>query len=119
MGGKLPDPDAAGYTLGNLRDPSGSLLLVEQAEGGNICGNDYPSFCMGPTGPAANEQSPFQIQIANGQARPWGKITYGLHGQRFNYLFLDGRVAIHKITETVGTGTTNAPKGMWTMIPGD
>jgi prepilin-type N-terminal cleavage/methylation domain-containing protein/prepilin-type processing-associated H-X9-DG protein len=119
MAGKLADPDASGYTLGNLRDPSGSLLLVEQAEGGNICGNDYPSFCMGPTGPAANEQSPFQIQIANGVARPWGKITYGLHGQRFNYLFLDGRVAIHKITETVGTGTTNAPKGMWTMIPGD
>jgi hypothetical protein len=26
---------------------------------------------------------------------------------------------IYKITDTVGTGTTNAPKGMWTMVGGD
>jgi prepilin-type N-terminal cleavage/methylation domain-containing protein/prepilin-type processing-associated H-X9-DG protein len=117
LSGKLADPDAAGYTLANLPDPSGSLLLVEQPEGGNICGNDWPSFSMGPTGPASNEQSPYQIPT--GSARPWGKIAYGLHGQRFNYLFLDGRAAIHKITETVGRGTTNNPLGMWTMVSGD
>jgi prepilin-type N-terminal cleavage/methylation domain-containing protein/prepilin-type processing-associated H-X9-DG protein len=116
-GGKLADPDASGYNLSNIPDASGSILLAEQPEGGNICGNDYPSFCMGPTGPNANEQTPYQIPT--GSVRPWGKIAYGLHGQRFNYLFLDGRVAIHKITETVGRGTTNAPFGMWTMIPGD
>jgi prepilin-type N-terminal cleavage/methylation domain-containing protein/prepilin-type processing-associated H-X9-DG protein len=115
--GKLADPDAAGYTLANLPDPSGSILLAEQPEGGNICGNDWPSFCMGPTGPAANEQTPYQIPT--GSARPWGKIAYGLHGQRFNYLFLDGHADIYKITQTVGRGTTNAPFGMWTMVPGD
>ena len=118
LAGKVADPDASGYTLANLPDPSGSLLLVEQPEGGNIVGNDYPSFCMGPTGPeTAAEQTPYQIPT--GSRRSWGKITYGLHGQRFNYLFLDGRVAILKITQTVGSGTTNAPKGMWTMILGD
>jgi prepilin-type N-terminal cleavage/methylation domain-containing protein/prepilin-type processing-associated H-X9-DG protein len=116
-GGKVPPWDATTYTLGAVPDPSGSLLLVEQPEGGNIVGNDWPSFCMGPTGPNSNEQTPYQIPT--GSVRPWGKIAYGLHGQRFNYLFLDGRVAIHKITETVGSGTTNAPKGMWTMIQGD
>lgn len=115
--GKVPDWDASTYFLANIPDPSGSILLAEQPEGGNICGNDWPSFCMGPTGPNSNEQTPYQIPT--GSARPWGKIAYGLHGQRFNYLFLDGRAAIHKITETVGTGTTNAPKGMWTMILGD
>ena len=115
--GKVPPWDATTYTLGGIPDPSGSILLAEQPEGGNICGNDWPSFCMGPTGPNANEQTPYQIPT--GSARPWGKIAYGLHGQRFNYLFLDGRAAIHKITETVGGGTTNAPKGMWTMIAGD
>jgi prepilin-type N-terminal cleavage/methylation domain-containing protein/prepilin-type processing-associated H-X9-DG protein len=114
---RVPSWDTSTYTLGSIPDPSGSLLLVEQPEGGNICGNDWPSFSMGPTGPASNEQSPYQIPT--GSVRPWGKIAYGLHGQRFNYLFLDGRVAIHKITETIGTGTTNAPKGMWTMIQGD
>jgi prepilin-type N-terminal cleavage/methylation domain-containing protein/prepilin-type processing-associated H-X9-DG protein len=115
--GKVPPWDATTYALGAIPDPSGSLLLVEQPEGGNICGNDWPSFCMGPTGPNANEQTPYQIPT--GSPRPWGKIAYGLHGQRFNYLFLDGRAAIHKITDTVGSGTTNAPKGMWTMIAGD
>ena len=39
--------------------------------------------------------------------------------RRFNYLFIDGHVATHKITETVGRGTTNNPFGMWTMVAGD
>ena len=51
--------------------------------------------------------------------QPWGTAAYGLHSRRFNYLFHDGHVAIHPITATVGTGTTNAPRGMWTMVPGD
>jgi prepilin-type processing-associated H-X9-DG protein len=54
-----------------------------------------------------------------GGRKAWGANAYGLHGKRFNYLFFDGHVNIYKITDTVGTGTTNAPKGMWTMIAGD
>ncbi len=116
--GSLPDKDAAGYATSVSQDPSGTIQLAEQPEGGNIAGNDYPSFCMGPTGPeTAAEQSPYQI-VTNGR-KAWGAYAYGLHGRRFNYLFQDGRVAIHKITETVGRGTTNAPQGMWTMILGD
>jgi prepilin-type N-terminal cleavage/methylation domain-containing protein/prepilin-type processing-associated H-X9-DG protein len=119
--GSLPDWDAKGYKDSVVRDAAGTILLVEQPEGGNICGNDWPSFCMAPTGQAQgstySEQSPFQIVVGGKQA--WGSSTYGLHGRRFNYLFHDGHVAIHRITETVGTGTTNAPKGMWTMVPGD
>jgi prepilin-type processing-associated H-X9-DG protein len=49
----------------------------------------------------------------------YGTAAYGLHGRRFNYLFHDGHVGIHKITDTVGKGTTNAPLGMWTMTAGD
>lgn len=49
----------------------------------------------------------------------WGATTYGLHGQRFNYLFHDGHVVIYRMKDTVGTGTLNAPKGMWTMKAGD
>jgi len=119
--GSLPDWDAKGYKETVVQDPAGTILLVEQPEGGNICGNDWPSFCMAPTGRAQgstySEQSPFQIVI--GGKQPWGSSAYGLHGRRFNYLFHDGHVAIHRITDTVGTGTTNAPKGMWTMVPGD
>jgi prepilin-type processing-associated H-X9-DG protein len=49
----------------------------------------------------------------------YGVTAYGLHGKRFNYLFHDGHVGLHRITDTVGTGTTNAPRGMWTMVRGD
>lgn len=44
--------------------------------------------------------------------------AYGLHSQRFNYLFHDGHVPL-KTTETLGTGTLANPKGMWTMTAGD
>jgi prepilin-type N-terminal cleavage/methylation domain-containing protein/prepilin-type processing-associated H-X9-DG protein len=118
--GSLPDWDARGFKDSVVKDPAGTLLLVEQPEGGNIAGNDWPSFCMGPTGPAQGgypEQTPYQI--VTGEKQKWASSTYGLHGRRFNYLFHDGHVAIHRITDTVGTGTTNAPKGMWTMIQGD
>jgi prepilin-type N-terminal cleavage/methylation domain-containing protein/prepilin-type processing-associated H-X9-DG protein len=119
--GSLPDWEPRGYKESVVRDTAGTILLVEQPEGGNIAGNDWPSFCMGPTGPAAPgdypEQTPYQIVI--GGKQKWGASTYGLHGKRFNYLFHDGHVATLPITATVGTGTTNAPRGMWTMRPGD
>ncbi len=118
--GSLPDWEARGYKDNVAPDPAGTILLVEQPEGGNICGNDWPSFCMGPTGPPQGgypEQSPYQV--VTGEKQKWSATTYGLHGRRFNYLFHDGHVAIHRITDTVGTGTTNAPRGMWTMKPGD
>jgi len=114
----LPDWEPRGYKDTVVMDPAGTFLLVEQAEGGNIAGNDWPSFCMGPTGPASDQdQSPYQI--VTGGRQNWGQTTYGLHAGRFNYLFHDGHVAIYRITETVGTGTTNNPRGMWTMKPGD
>ena len=118
LSGALPDWNAKGYATSAAQDPAGTILLAEQAEGGNIAGNDYPSFCAGPTGPeTAKDQTPYQI--VTGGKQSWGKETYGLHANRFNYLFQDGHVSIHKITETVGKGTTNAPFGMWTMTAGD
>src|SRR5438046_1833652 len=107
--GSLPPWDPPGYKSSIVKDPAGTLLLVEQPEGGNIAGNDWPSFCMGPTGPSSGDQSPYQI--ATGGRRNWGANAYGLHSRRFNYLFDDGHPSIHKITDTVGTGTTNQPRG--------
>ena len=118
LSGALPDWNPKGYANSAIQDATGTILLAEQAEGGNIAGNDYPSFCMGPTGPeTAKDQTPYQI--VTGAKQAWGKTAYGLHANRFNYLFHDGHVAIHKITDTVGKGTTNAPFGMWTMKAGD
>jgi prepilin-type processing-associated H-X9-DG protein len=73
-----------------VQDPGGTFLLVEQPEGGNIAGNDWPSFCEGPTGPSQGDQTPFQIPV--GGRKAWGANSYGLHGRRFNYLFFDGHV---------------------------
>ena len=115
--GSLPDWEPRGFKTSAVIDASGTLLLVEQPEGGNIAGNDWPSFSQGPTGPSSGDQTPYQIAI--GGRQQWGAKAYGLHGKRFNYLFFDGHVGIHRITDTVGTGTTNAPRGMWTMTPGD
>ncbi len=116
--GSLPDWEPRGYPESVVQDPAGTLLLVEQPEGGNIAGNDWPSFSMGPVGPATSgDQSPYQIAL--GGRQKWGETAYGLHARRFNYLFHDGHVAIHRIQDTVGTGTTNAPRGMWTMRVGD
>ena len=113
----LPPWDPPGYKSNVVKDPTGTLLLVEQPEGGNIAGNDWPSFCMGPTGISSGDQTPYQI--ATGGRRAWGAVAYGLHGKRFNYLFHDGHVQTLRITDTVGSGTTNAPKGMWTVTAGD
>lgn len=116
--GALPPDEPPGYKNTIVPEPSGTILLVEQPEGGNIAGNDYPSFCKGPVGPAeAGDQSPYQIVVGGSQT--YGNSAYGLHGQRFNYLFHDGHVEALKTTDTVGTGNVNFPKGMWTATGGD
>jgi prepilin-type N-terminal cleavage/methylation domain-containing protein len=50
--GSLPDWEPRGFKTSAVIDASGTLLLVEQPEGGNIAGNDWPSFSQGPTGPS-------------------------------------------------------------------
>lgn len=122
--GSVPDWDGPGYKSGNVKDQAGTLLLVELPNGRNIAGNDWPSFCVGPTfGPgniAGFDDNCYQVAPNNGTTSwGYGASAYGLHNQRFNYLFHDGHVAQLKYTETVGLGTTNAPRGMWTLTPGD
>ncbi|HYG33144.1 MAG TPA: hypothetical protein VEC99_00070, partial [Clostridia bacterium] len=62
----------------------------------------------------------FQTTTA-GANKGWnyGATSYGLHGNRFNYLFHDNHVSVLKISNTVGSGKLTAPRGMWTMISGD
>jgi prepilin-type N-terminal cleavage/methylation domain-containing protein/prepilin-type processing-associated H-X9-DG protein len=120
--GQLPDWDAPGYRDSVIQDPAGTLLLVELPNGRNAAGNDWPSFCAGPgTGvPGGLSADCVQLSAASSFNKiSYGSMAYGLHGGRFNYLFHDGHVGILKTTDTVGTGSTNAPKGMWTMTAGD
>ncbi|HVV00433.1 MAG TPA: hypothetical protein VHH88_03665, partial [Verrucomicrobiae bacterium] len=48
-----------------------------------------------------------------------GMIVYKSHGNRFDYLFHDGHVQTLKIEQTVGTGTLQNPRGMWTVTRND
>jgi prepilin-type N-terminal cleavage/methylation domain-containing protein/prepilin-type processing-associated H-X9-DG protein len=121
-GRSLPDGAPRGYQQSVVKDPAGTLLLVELPNGRNVAGNDWPSFCAGPGSGTPGSLSQDCVQISADSTFnkvKYGAIAYGLHGRRFNYLFHDGHVGIHKITDTVGSGTTNAPKGMWTMTAGD
>jgi prepilin-type N-terminal cleavage/methylation domain-containing protein len=118
-GGSLPDWDPPGYKETAVRDPVGTFLLVELPNGRNAAGNDWPSFCAGPGPGAPGGLDGNCVQLSTASSLNYGSRSYGLHGQRFNYLFHDMHVATLKTSETIGSGKTNAPKGMWTMTPGD
>lgn len=122
--GSLPPTDPPGYRSSAVQDNAGTILLVELPNGRNVVGNDWPSFCGGPTYGSGNNfpgltSDCYQVYTGGGGSWNYGVSAYGLHGYRFNYLFHDNHVSTLKITETIGTGTTNAPRGMWTMTIGD
>ncbi|MEW6157827.1 MAG: type II secretion system protein [Verrucomicrobiota bacterium] len=120
--GALPDWEPRGYRESAVADPAGTILLAELPNGRNAAGNDWPSFCAGPGSGVPPGATPDCVQLSASSSFnniSYGSIAYGLHARRFNYLFHDGHVSIHQVKETVGTGTTNAPKGMWTMVLGD
>ena len=119
--GSLPLWDPPGYKVSAVQDNAGTILLAELANGENMAGNDWPSFCAGPTYGSGNNFSFLTPDCYQLGTSTWGygSISYGLHGNRFNYLFHDNHVQILKVKDTIGTGTTNAPRGMWTMLSGD
>lgn len=120
--GAMPDWEPPGYKESTITDPSGTLVLVEQPNGRNAAGNDWPSFCAGPGAGVPSGATPDCVQLGKASSFnniSYGSAAYGLHGGRFNYLFHDSHVAILKVRDTVGKGTTNAPLGMWTMTADD
>jgi prepilin-type N-terminal cleavage/methylation domain-containing protein/prepilin-type processing-associated H-X9-DG protein len=113
-----------GFKTVQVSDPAGTISLAELANGRNMSGNDWPSFCAGPGPIAPGGVTEDCIQTTrtpsiSGTGNTYGSISYGLHSQRFNYLFHDGHVGLFKTTQTIGTGTTLDPMGMWTMAAGD
>ena len=116
--GSLPPWDPPGYKSSVVTDPAGTLLLAEAPNGRNAAGNDWPSFCAGPSENAGSGLGPDPYQLGSGQFG-YGTAAYGLHAKRFIYLFHDGHVQPLKTTDTIGTGTLTVPKGMWTITRGD
>ena len=86
--------------LASALDPSGTLLLIERPDAANIAGSPYDT----------TTDSPAQARL---------NADTGFHKDRFSWGFVDGHVESLKDIQTVGTGTTNAPLGMWTIAKGD
>lgn len=114
--GSKPDWDAKGYNNSAVRDNAMTILLAELPNGRNMTGNDWPSFCAGPYYPGNLSATPDCYQLAPPPGWSYGSMSYGLHAMRFNYLFHDGHVGTLRTIDTIGRGTTNAPRGMWTML---
>lgn len=117
--GSRPDWDPKGYKATAVEDHAGTILLAELPNGRNMTGNDWPSFCAGPSYPGNLGATPDCYQLAPPPGWSYGSVSYGLHALRFNYLFHDGHVSTLRTTDTLGSGKTNAPRGMWTMKTGD
>jgi prepilin-type N-terminal cleavage/methylation domain-containing protein/prepilin-type processing-associated H-X9-DG protein len=123
-GGSVPDSDPRGFKTSAIKDVSGTILLAELANGRNMAGNDWPSFCAGPGPdiPGGVSQDCVQttaVADVSSSGHTYGSLSYGLHSKRFNYLFHDGHVGLHQTRDTIGRGTTLNPLGMWTMAAAD
>lgn len=119
----VPNWDVPGYRSTVVRDPAGSILLVEQTSGQQCAGNIWTCICNGPKGTGSEL---YQMDTAapaqdpnSGSSVDQGALLYKAHKNRFNYVFNDGHLEGLKIEQTIGTGTLTAPKGMWTVAPGD
>jgi len=128
--GTTPDWNARGYKTSVVHDSAGTILLTEDASSQGCAGNIWPCVCTGPqtsdggsggwgnlaqTDPKAPTSS---STLATGGYSE-GLLLYKAHSGRFNYAFCDGHVEALKLEQTIGSGTLTAPKGMWTVTPGD
>ena len=118
-GGLIPDWNAPGYPTKVVEDPAGTILLAEDASGDNVAGNIWPCICIGPNNSSTGQGTGELYQLDPTDPDNEGMVVYKSHGMKFNYLFHDNHVQAWNIQQTVGSGTTNAPLGMWTIKPGD
>jgi prepilin-type N-terminal cleavage/methylation domain-containing protein/prepilin-type processing-associated H-X9-DG protein len=124
-----PDWNAHGYNTSVVRDPSGTILLVENPSNVSAVGNQWPCVSCGPQG-SGNWSALYQtdpnapqdaatLGSATASGYSEGLQLYKAHGSRFNYLFHDNHVEPLKWQQTIGSGTPANPKGMWTVVQGD
>ena len=125
--------NAIGYNGSVVRDPTGTILFVEQPSARGQAGNLWPCYSAGPLAPNTVggiqlqvRADPQGIAINGGPDVNQGMMVFKAHKFRFNYTCHDGHVEALDYKKTVGTGTwdtiadpTNGALGMWTVQPGD
>jgi prepilin-type processing-associated H-X9-DG protein len=118
-----PDWNAPGYPTSIVRDPSRNIILCENAEGQNCAQNIWTCVCIAPMAPGTTQNelcqicsnSPPQDPVTIGApSQSQGMLLYRAHSYRFNYAFCDGHVQALKVEQTIGSGTLQQPRGMWT-----
>lgn len=133
-----PDWGAKGYPVSVVRDPSGTILLAEEASSMGCEGNIWPCVCCGPQtsdGTPGGWGNMYQIDTAAptdpatiakaSDGYNEGQQLYAAHNNRFNYAFHDGHVETLTTLQTIGSASgppmvqLQKPKGMWTIAPGD
>jgi prepilin-type N-terminal cleavage/methylation domain-containing protein/prepilin-type processing-associated H-X9-DG protein len=120
----LANFDAPGFPSTAVQDPAGTILLCENTHGQQCAGNIWTCICNGPQSTSANPL--YQIDNNTAQQDPntqnnvnQGGFLYKAHKSRFNYVFNDGHVETLRMEQTIGSDTMTAPRGMWSMMPGD
>lgn len=122
--GLLADWLARGYRTTVVHDNAGTIMLAENTHGQQCAGNIWTCVCLGPYSASANEvyqtdpSTAIQDPNSSGSVSQ-GSLLYKAHRNRFNYEFCDGHVESLKLEQTIGTGTLENPKGMWTIYQGD
>ena len=123
-----PDWSAQGYKTTVVRDPAGSILLCENTHGQQCDGNIWTCICVAPQVTASGSDELRQVDYSAAAQNPnsdtsvnQGALLYKAHrSQLLISVFNDGHVETLRIEQTIGTGTTLVPKGMWTCaIQGD
>ena len=125
--GPGPDWDAKSYRTTVVKDNAGTILLAEEPCGQGAAGNEWPCVCLGPDAKAnAGWQDLYQIYSGAPPQNPTstssvnqGLATYRAHNNTFVYLFHDNHVECLATNKTIGIGTPQVPKGMWTINPTD
>jgi prepilin-type N-terminal cleavage/methylation domain-containing protein/prepilin-type processing-associated H-X9-DG protein len=110
---------APGYKATVLFSPAGTINLVEQPSGDNTCGNVWPAISIAPGSSGSGQGIGECYQTDPQDPVNQGLALYKQHDNHFNYEFFDGHVSLLTMQQTVGSGTTNDPKGMWSINPTD
>jgi prepilin-type N-terminal cleavage/methylation domain-containing protein/prepilin-type processing-associated H-X9-DG protein len=110
---------APGYKTSVVASPAWTINIVEQPAGDNTCGNVWPAISIAPFSSVSGQEGSECYQIAPNDPINQGAALYKLQDNHFNYLFFDGHVETLTMQQTVGSGTTNAPRGRWLLKPGE
>jgi prepilin-type N-terminal cleavage/methylation domain-containing protein/prepilin-type processing-associated H-X9-DG protein len=100
-----------GRAIAEVPAPAGTLLLVENPTSGNSFGSASGADVAHPMWASSgfnNNSAP--------DADDHGKQN---HFDGWNYLFADGHVKWLRPERTIGTGSVQVPKGMWTIDEND